>query len=137
MTDPDDPKRPVDEERLTARPIERRYPLSTPIRITILAAVAAATAFGAIIAYAVASLDCRYTAVDECVAEAATLAAKVACDNAVCTGSAPVYWAVLGAAIGLAGSTVVAVLVARSFGEWQMLRAERRADSAPPGPATC
>lgn len=137
MTAPDDPERPVDEERLTARPIERRYPLSTPIRITVLVAVVAATAFGAIIAFAIASLDCRFTAMNRCVADATTLAAKVACDNATCSSSTPVYWAVVGAGIGLVGSTVVAVLVARSFGEWQMLRTQRRTDAAPPGPATC
>ncbi|MCE7883727.1 MAG: hypothetical protein DYH08_07690 [Actinobacteria bacterium ATB1] len=120
----------------SARPIERRYPLGKGIRVGIVAAIVAATALAAVVAYAIASLDCRYTAVDDCVAAAATVAQKAACESVACSSSSPIVWSLVGALIGLVGSAVVAVLVARSFGEWQMMRNGRR-EVGGGGPATC
>lgn len=63
--------------------------------------------------------------------------ARLTCGVRLCTGLKPVLWGLGGAVVGLLGTAVVAVLVARSFGEWWMLREDRRGadrdDPASPG----
>ena len=104
---------PVDTEADTSpapgRPRERRYPLSVGVRAMVVVAVLACTVLGYMIASAVGT---------------------VACSNTGCSGRTPVMWGLLGAAIGLVGTTVVGVLLARSYGEWRMLRGLGTGDSA-------
>lgn len=102
---------------------EQRYPLSRGVRIGVLVAVVATSALGALIAYSIARLDCAYTALNDCVAGAATDAARLACEPAVCATSGPLLWAIVGSIAGLIGSSIVAILAARSFGEWRMQKA--------------
>ncbi|MBX7159841.1 MAG: hypothetical protein K1X95_06070 [Acidimicrobiia bacterium] len=91
------------------RPRERRYPLSITVRAMVLVAVAACTVLGYMIASAVGT---------------------VACSNTGCSARTPVMWGLLGAVIGLVGTAVVGVLLARSYGEWRMLRGLGATDSA-------
>lgn len=92
------------------RPQERRYPLSTGIRATVAVAVILCTVLGYMIASAVG---------------------QIACNNTGCSARTPILWGILGAAIGLAGAAVVGVLLARSYGEWRMLKGTTAA-----GPST-
>lgn len=91
----------TDREVDTGRPRERRYPLSTGIRTVVAASVVICTVLGYMIASAVG---------------------QIACNNTGCTARTPVLWGILGAAVGLVGAAIVGVLLARSYGEWRMLR---------------
>lgn len=116
----------TDDLPAAGRPRERRYPLSAGVRVGVVAAVVTCTVLGYLIASAVG---------------------KVACSNTGCSARTPVMWGLLGALVGLLGTAVVAVLLARSYGEWRMLRglgADDAAstevdtsDDAPRPPRTC
>jgi hypothetical protein len=82
-----------------ARPDEGRLPLQPGIRVGIFVAVLVATVLGYTISASIGS---------------------IACDS--CGGLEPVLWGVGGAVVAAAGTSVVAVLLGRSFGEWRMLR---------------
>lgn len=60
----------------------------------------------------------------------ASAVGKVACSNTGCSARTPVMWGLLGAVIGLVGAAVVGVLLARSYGEWRMLRGLGAGDAA-------
>lgn len=97
------------------RPREQRHPLSRPVRITIYASVVVAGVLGFMIAYSVFD---------------------IACARSGCGVIVPVLWGLGGAILAVVGSAVVAVLLSRSFAEWNMGRgAEVRDD--PPDPSTC
>lgn len=99
----------ADEPPAPGRPRERRYPLSAGVRATVLVAVVTCTVLGYLIASAVG---------------------KVACSNTGCSARTPVMWGLLGAVVGLVGTTVIGVLLARSYGEWRMLRGLGAGDTA-------
>ena len=109
------------------RPQEKRYPLSASVRAGIGAGIVVVGALTGLIAYAIAAKDCDYTAVNACIAAATTDLAKFECKTATCTSSSPWFWGVAGALLGIVGTAVLSVLLARSFGEWQM---QRNADDA-------
>jgi hypothetical protein len=112
------------------RPNEKRYPLSASVRAVIGAGVILVGALTGVIAYAIAAKDCDYTAVNACIAAAVTDLAKFECKTATCTSSTPWFWGGLGALLGVVGASVLSVLLARSFGEWQMQRAAEQAGAA-------
>lgn len=60
----------------------------------------------------------------------ASAVGQIACNNTGCSSHTPVLWGLLGAGIGLVGTTVVGVLLARSYGEWRMLRTLGATDAA-------
>lgn len=91
----------ADLEVDAGRPRERRYPLSTGIRAVVAASVVICTVLGYMIAAAVG---------------------QIACSNTGCSSRTPVLWGILGATVGLVGAAIVGVLLARSYGEWRMLR---------------
>lgn len=91
----------ADREAEPGRPLERRYPLSAGIRAAVVASIAICTVLGYMIASAVG---------------------QIACSNTGCSARTPILWGILGAAVGLVGAAIVGVLLARSYGEWRMLR---------------
>jgi len=92
------PKNPSVSQK---RPEERRHPLQRGLRVGIFIAVLLAGILGFITLYGVGDIQCR----DECT-----------------SSREAILWGIGGAVFTVTGTAIVSVLVARSFGEWQMLR---------------
>lgn len=109
------------------RPNEKRYPLSGSVRAAIAVGIVVVAGLTGVIAYAIAAKDCDYSAVNACIEAATNDLARFQCKSASCTSSSPWFWGIAGALLGVVGASVLAVLLARSFGEWQMQRAAQHA----------
>lgn len=122
------------------RPDERRYPLGPALRLAVLGAILVCGVLGFVIAYSVAAL----ASTNDACPPGRDRAATAACRAAHSPGTGALVWGVAGATVGVGGAAVVSILLARSFGEWAMLRSggpSRETDHGDTaegsGPGTC